>query len=154
MSRDHTRAVQTLIGQVQQMNLVATQMSQTAARHIGINQLDLQVVQVLRTSDRPLTASDLARTTGISTAAATGLVDRLEAAGYVRRQPDRTDRRRTIVALAADKVATGLGPAFTPLLQRWGKALAGYSDAELALVTEVLTTMTEAIGIEVTALRR
>jgi DNA-binding MarR family transcriptional regulator len=153
MSRDHSRAVQALIAQVQLMNLSATQMSQAAAHHIGINQLDLHVVQLLRTSSAPMTASDLARSTGISTAAATGLVDRLEAAGYVRRVADPGDRRRTIVTLAGDRVAAGLGPAFTPLLQRWAKALAGYSEDELALVTDVLSTMTDGIGTEVGALR-
>jgi DNA-binding MarR family transcriptional regulator len=154
MSRDHSRAVQALIAQVQLMNLSATQMSQAAAHHIGINQLDLHVVQLLRTSSAPMTASDLARSTGISTAAATGLVDRLEAAGYVRRVPDPVDRRRTIVALSGEQVAAGLGPAFGPLLQRWAKALSGYSEDELRLATEVLTAMSEAIGTEVSALRR
>ena len=154
MSRDHTRAVQALISQVQQMNQVATQMSQAAAQRIGINQLDLQAVQLLRTSATPLTASDLARATGISTAAATGLVDRRETAGCVRRVPDPADRRRMIVALAGDKVASGLGPAFTPLLQRWSKALADYSEDDLRLVSEVLATMSDAIGTEITALRR
>jgi DNA-binding MarR family transcriptional regulator len=153
MSRDRSRAVQGLIAQVQQMNQVATQMSQAAAHRIGINQLDLQAVQLLRISKEPMTASDLARATGISTAAATGLVDRLEAAGYVRRVPDPVDRRRTIVALAGDRVASRLGPAFTPLLQRWSRSLAGYSDAELALVTRVLVTMTDAIDTEMGALR-
>jgi DNA-binding MarR family transcriptional regulator len=153
MSRNHSRAVQGLIAEVQQMNQVATQMSQAAAHRIGINQLDLQAVQLLRISKEPMTASDLARATGISTAAATGLVDRLEEAGYVRRMQDPGDRRRSIVALARDRVAARVGPAFTPLLQRWSKSLAGYSDADLALVTQVLATMTEDIGTEMGALR-
>jgi DNA-binding MarR family transcriptional regulator len=105
-------------------------------------------------STTPMTASDLARVTGISTAAATGLVDRLEAAGYVRRVPDSNDRRRTTIELAGDRVAAGLGPAFGPLLQRWSKSLSGYSEEQLSLVGEVLSTMTASIDHEVGALRK
>ena len=152
MSRIH--ATQALIGQVQQMNAVATQMNQAAAHRIGVNQLDLQVIQLLRTSDRPTTASDLARATGISTAAATGLVDRLQNAGYVTRVPDPADRRRTTVQLSREQVATNIGPSFSPLLQRWGKALAAYSEAELVAATEILSRMTDLIHEEVSALRR
>lgn len=152
MSR--VQAAQALIEQVQQLNAVALQMNQAAAHRIGINQLDLQVVQLLRTSNQPMTASDLARATGISTAAATGLVDRLEAAGYVTRVPDPNDRRRTLVQLARERLATGVGPAFSPLLQRWNKALAGYTEAELATAADIVATMIGGIREEVTALRR
>jgi DNA-binding MarR family transcriptional regulator len=152
MSR--TQAAQALIGQVQQMNAVATQMNQAAAHRIGINQLDLQAVQLLRTSSEPMTASHLARATGISTAAATGLVDRLEVAGYVTRVPDSNDRRRTIVRLQPERLAAGVGPTFLPLLQRWNKALAGYTEAELTVAAEVLAAMTDCIDDAVTTLRR
>lgn len=152
MSR--TQAAQALIEQVQQMNAVATQMNQAAAHRIGINQLDLQAVQLLRTSHDPMTASDLARATGISTAAATGLVDRLEAAGYVARVPDPNDRRRIIVQLVRERLSVDVAPTFSPLLQRWSKAVTGYTEAELTTAGEILTAMTDAIRGEVTALRQ
>ncbi len=45
----------------------------------------------------PATAGWLAETTGLTTGAVTGVVDRLERAGYARREPDPHDRRRVIV---------------------------------------------------------
>ena len=45
----------------------------------------------------PVTAGRLAELTGLTTGAVTGLVDRLEGAGYVRRERDPKDRRRVIV---------------------------------------------------------
>jgi len=50
----------------------------------------------------------LAEMTGLTTGAVTGMIDRLERAGYVNRQPDRDDRRRVIVQ---------------PDLQRWDRDL-------------------------------
>ena len=45
----------------------------------------------------PATPGWLAEMTGLTTCAVTGMVDRLERAGYVRREPDPKDRRRVIV---------------------------------------------------------
>jgi len=39
----------------------------------------------------------LARATGLTTGAVTGVLDRLETAGYVRRERDPSDRRRVFV---------------------------------------------------------
>jgi DNA-binding transcriptional ArsR family regulator len=45
----------------------------------------------------PATPGWLAQMTGLSSGAVTGAVDRLERAGYVRREPDPKDRRRVVV---------------------------------------------------------
>ena len=49
----------------------------------------------------PMPTSALARSTGVSAAVATGIVDRLEAQALVCRQAHPTDRRVTLVALTA-----------------------------------------------------
>jgi hypothetical protein len=54
----------------------------------------------------------------------------------------------------AERLAAGVGPTFTPLLQRWNKALAGYAEAELTVAAEVLAAMTDCIDDAVTTLRR
>lgn len=64
------------------------------------------------TSERP-TMGHLAAALGLSTAATTGLVDRLERAGLARRVPDRHDRRRIHVEVtghANELAATVLAP--------------------------------------------
>jgi DNA-binding MarR family transcriptional regulator len=48
----------------------------------------------------PLTVGALRGRLGLSSAAATGLVDRLEQAGLAERRPDPGDRRRVLVGLA------------------------------------------------------
>ncbi len=53
----------------------------------------------LSTCQRGLTMTDIARKMGHSTAASTGLVDRLEKLGYVERTHDADDRRKVIVRI-------------------------------------------------------
>ena len=62
-------------------------MNQAAADRIGINATDLNCLNILSFSGQ-MTAGELARATGLTTASITGVVDRLEEAGYVRRERD------------------------------------------------------------------
>ncbi len=50
-------------------------------------------------NDNALTMSEIARRMGHSTAAATGLVDRLEKLGFVQRTHSREDRRKVLVQI-------------------------------------------------------
>src|SRR5215475_8321058 len=59
-------------------------MGSAAAEKIGINATDLNCLNILSFSGS-LTAGELARATGLTTASITGVVDRLESAGFVRR---------------------------------------------------------------------
>ena len=80
-----------------------------------------------------LPAGRLAQLTGLTTGAVTGLVDRLEAAGYARRRRDPDDRRRVIVELVPEALA-GVLPLFEPMLADMHTLHAGYSDEELRAV--------------------
>ncbi|WP_431473246.1 MarR family winged helix-turn-helix transcriptional regulator [Ornithinimicrobium sp. W1665] len=55
--------------------------------------------------DEPTGPTELAQRLGVTSAAASGIVDRLVARGHVERQPHPSDRRRTVVVV----VATGSG---------------------------------------------
>ncbi|MFC9549768.1 MarR family winged helix-turn-helix transcriptional regulator [Rhodococcus sp. NPDC056960] len=50
----------------------------------------------------PMTASELAAELTITSASATELVDRIEQAGYARRVPHPTDRRKRLISLSDD----------------------------------------------------
>lgn len=51
-----------------------------------------------------MTGSDLGTITGLTSGAITGVVARLERAGYLRREPDPHDRRKQILHLALERV--------------------------------------------------
>jgi DNA-binding MarR family transcriptional regulator len=61
-----------------------------------------RVLRTLDNADEPLRLSELAARLGIVPRSATSVVDDLEAAGLVARQPDPNDRRATLVDLTSD----------------------------------------------------
>ncbi len=87
--------------------------SQAVAERLGINSTDLECLDsvVLR---GPLTAGELADATGLTTGAITGVIDRLERAGFARRERDRHDRRKILVR-ALPAVERVIVPLFQPM---------------------------------------
>jgi DNA-binding MarR family transcriptional regulator len=108
-------------------------LGQMSAERIGINVTDLNCLNIVALTGA-MTAGDLARATGLTTASITGVLDRLEEGGFVRRERDPHDRRRVIVKLNAGPGLREIGPTFGPLLKAWRATAAGYSDDELRLL--------------------
>jgi DNA-binding MarR family transcriptional regulator len=68
-----------------------------AAEALGINRTDSRCLDIVDNAGGSITAGRLAELSGLTTAAVTAVVDRLEAKGYVRRVRDEQDRRRVLV---------------------------------------------------------
>jgi DNA-binding MarR family transcriptional regulator len=68
----------------------------------SVNITQTQMFTIITLAERaPVRLSDLSRRMNISAPTVTGIVDRLEKLGYVKRVPDRTDRRAINVDLTA-----------------------------------------------------
>jgi DNA-binding MarR family transcriptional regulator len=106
-----------------------------AAERIGINVTDLNCLNILALSGQ-MTAGDLAKATGLTTASITGVLDRLEEAGFARRERDARDRRRIVIRLDAARGLRDVAPVFSPVIQAWRDAAAGYTDEQLGLILE------------------
>jgi DNA-binding MarR family transcriptional regulator len=108
--------------------------SQAVAERLGINSTDLECLDfvVLR---GPLTAGDLADATGLTTGAITGVIDRLERAGFARRERDANDRRKVLVR-ALPAVERRIIPLFQPMERAALSALSDYSDKEIAFLLD------------------
>jgi DNA-binding MarR family transcriptional regulator len=104
-----------------------------SAERIGINVTDLNCLNILALGGR-MTAGELARATGLTTASITGVLDRLEEAGFVRRERDPHDRRRVIVRLDAARGLRDVAPVFAPVIAAWRAVAAQYTDDELRLI--------------------
>lgn len=105
------------------------------ARRAGLGDSELIALQHL--VRRPLGPAELARLLEVSTAASTGIVDRLAERGHVERHPHAADRRRTEVRVTAsgrEEVLAHLLPMFTAL-DEWDRS---FSDEERALVERYL----------------
>jgi DNA-binding MarR family transcriptional regulator len=81
---------------------------------------------------------DLGELAGLSGAATTTNVDRLEERGYVRRARDTVDRRRVVVRLTPAGEAK-LGELRGPLAREGARLLARFTDAELEKVRGFLS---------------
>lgn len=110
-------------------------MSQAAAERIGINPTDLNCLNILSFSGH-MTAGELARATGLTTASITGVADRLEEAGFVRRERDASDRRRVVIRLVLDRALSDIAPVFLPMIRALEQTAARYTDDELRLIVE------------------
>ena len=125
---------------------------QFAADRIGINATDLNCLNILSFSGQ-MTAGELARATGLTTASITGVLDRLEEAGYVRRERDSKDRRRVVVHLELDKALANVAPLFLPMVRDWQeRVVADYTDDELRLIVDFYGRMEQVFRDQVVRL--
>jgi DNA-binding MarR family transcriptional regulator len=124
-----------------------------AAAQTGMTDTDMQVLDTLVSGD-DATAGQLAELTGLTTGAITGMLNRLEEAGLVRRERDPNDGRRVIVRLASTTPgqSSALG-ALAALGDAWNEALSRYDDEQLALLLDFLKRSDIATQTEILRLR-
>jgi DNA-binding MarR family transcriptional regulator len=87
---------------------------------------------------------ELAKELGVTSAASSGIVDRLEARGHVRREAHATDGRRTQVVLTDSGREEVLGHLI-PMFAALAAMDATFDDAERAVIERYLRGATEAI---------
>lgn len=105
---------------------------QAVANVAGIANSDLECMDILYLEGR-VTAGRLAEVTGLTTGAITGVVDRLEKAGFVRRERDEADRRKVFIAVVPE-TAKRIGQLYVPMQQAMEKVFSAYTDEELRLL--------------------
>ena len=141
MSSTREDLVAALVGEWNRLGAELVLLSQSVADRLKINVTDLQCLAVVMSAG-PLSAGQIAEATGLTTGAITGVVDRLEKAGLVKREDDPSDRRRVVVrALPGDVLAANdpaVGAAFARLAAAATEQYEGYSDRELQLVVDAL----------------
>ena len=109
-----------------------------AAARVGMTVTDIQVIDILE-STGPTTAGQLADLTGLTTGAITGMLNRLEEAGLVRRERDESDGRRVIVRLARGKdEMREISPIFDSIGKAWDDMATHYDDEQIAFLLEFL----------------
>ena len=108
------------------------------AEHVGLSATEHKALDLLSRAGS-ITAGQLAELSGLTTGAVTGLVDRLEKAGFVKRERDPQDRRRVVISPQIDKMEQEIGPLFGAMSQRMEQLMASYSEQELATIHDFLT---------------
>lgn len=113
-----------------------------AARSCGLGGTDLYALNLLDL-DGPMTPGELSARTGLTTGPTTRLIDRLEAAGFVRRSPSPDDRRKVIVEPVSEP--TRLAEALAPARKKLGDLFAEYSEEERRTLFDYFARATDAL---------
>jgi DNA-binding MarR family transcriptional regulator len=116
--------------------------SQAVSARLGINSTDLECLDVILTR-ATASAGEIAKAMGLTTGAVTTVIDRLERAGFARRETDPADRRKVLVR-ATPAVMEQIAPLFEPMERAASNALESYSEDELRFLLEFLDRMRKA----------
>jgi DNA-binding MarR family transcriptional regulator len=133
-----TKVPEELTRELRQFTGLAASFFRAAAAKLGMTVTDLQVMDILE-STGPSTAGQLADLTGLTTGAITGMLNRLEEAGLVRRERDPNDGRRVIVQLerGTDEIHK-IGPIFDSLGKAWNELASDYNEEQITFLLEFL----------------
>ncbi|MFD3958223.1 MULTISPECIES: MarR family transcriptional regulator [Streptomyces] len=125
------------------------------AGRLGLNITDLTCLGFVleaQGAGTAATAGELAQRANLTTGAITGVITRLERAGYARRQSDPADRRRVRV-VADETAAARLFEVYGPNYQRFAALFADYSPDEIAVLSDWFTRATEIMSASLDEVR-
>jgi DNA-binding MarR family transcriptional regulator len=129
-----------IVESTRRMIAAAVLFSHQVAERLKLGPSDAQFITLLDMHG-PLTPGRLAQLTGLKTGTVTGVLDRLEGAGFVRRDRDANDRRKVIVSLNRDQIASRVDPHYAGQAQRMVTMLQRYDDEQLAVITDFVSAM-------------
>jgi DNA-binding MarR family transcriptional regulator len=125
-----------VLREVRRMTAQSVLISQAVSERFGLNSSDLECLDLALLSGGA-TAGEFAKVTGLTTGAITGVIDRLERAGYVRRERDPTDRRKVVVRARPARTRR-IAPLYDSLQREMTALWSQYDDQQLALILDFL----------------
>ena len=111
-----------------------TQFRNAMSEWAGLNVTDMECLRLLFQKGIA-TPSELARHTGLTSGAATAMLDRLEKAGLIERRPNPDDRRGTLIVpekSSAEKAASW----FESARKAQDELISSYSESELEIIAD------------------
>ena len=125
---------------------------QAIAERLGIHVTDQRCLDILARTG-PMTAGELAQWTGLTTGAITGVIDRLEKAGFVRRAKDKADRRRVVIEPLAERIEKEIAPLFESIASLMGDLCDRYSTQELGVIRDFIARVHQGAYEQIRTLR-
>jgi DNA-binding MarR family transcriptional regulator len=142
VTKSKRRLVDELIREFRVSGNIDNAFDALAAEQLGISETDLHCMNIIENSGG-LTAGELAVQSGLTNGAITGVLDRLERAGFAQRVPDPGDRRRVQVVVTAEfcrRAERIWGPIAEDLQATLGKR---FTREELKRMTDFLRVTAE-----------
>jgi DNA-binding MarR family transcriptional regulator len=141
MAEENRETLVTTVGTaIQEYQRGVDAIDAAVAARLGINRTDLRALGVLSGGPRP--AGELAAQVGLSAAAMTTALDRLERKGLVRRSRAAADRRKVFVELT-EEARLIRREAMGPVVEEGVQLLAPYSNDDLLKFAGFLRTVCE-----------
>src|SRR5260221_5433019 len=144
-------SVGSVVRALRRVNVQGSIFGQTIAIRLGLSESDVDALELLIDTGAS-TAGRLAEVMGMTTGAVTRVIDRLEQSGYVRREADPGDRRRVLIQVVPERVAT-IESLLDSLEQAAAIEVERYSPEQLALINEFLSRMADLTQTASTRLR-
>jgi len=108
-------------------------MHEAIARKAGLSGTDHKYLGLI-IQNGEMTAGELAKTTGLTTGAVTGLIDRFEKKKLVKRQAVKGDRRKVTIVPNIQNAMRLLEPLFSALQEKTTKLIASFSEGEIQVI--------------------
>lgn len=114
-----------------------------SARLLGVNETDLRCLEILIQEMPEAAPRQLADRLGLTTGSVTSMLDRLEKAGYLTREPHPSDRRKLVVRATATAVQRAMELVGPLIADGHDQLLSRYSVGQIELITEFLVRVRE-----------
>lgn len=151
--REHEELLAALVQAGRHYSAASVLFHQAIADRLGLNVTDLQCLDFVSEAGE-ITPGKLAELSGLTTGAITGVIDRLEKAGYVRRERDSHDRRKVIIQPIAERILPKLTPIFMSLQQAMGIEFgSSYTDHDLTIILDFIDRSMQVLQSETAKLR-
>jgi DNA-binding MarR family transcriptional regulator len=148
---DKRQGVEGVVRALRRVNFQGSIFGQTIAIRLGLSESDIDALELLIDTGAA-TAGKLSEVMGLTTGAVTRVVDRLEQAGYVRRVTDPADRRRVVIEVVPERVAT-IESLLDSLERAAAQEVDRYSPEQLATISDFLSRMADLTQSESARLR-
>jgi DNA-binding MarR family transcriptional regulator len=140
--RDRRRLTTQIKDSLRDLRNQLSLLNRQVGSHLDLKDIDLDCLDLV-SRHGPLSPSALARRTGLHPATMTGILDRLERAGWVTRDRDPSDRRTVLIRPLRDRGAE-LFRLYAGMNRSMDKLCESYTDEELELLAEFLRRTTDA----------
>jgi DNA-binding MarR family transcriptional regulator len=121
---------------LRELSIQLSLLNHRVGAHLDLRDVDLDCLDLINRHG-PLSPSALARRAGLHPATMTGILDRLERAGWIARDRDPSDRRAVLLRARRERNAELLR-LYSGMNASMDQICAGYSEDQLELLAEFL----------------
>lgn len=140
--RDRRRRIAEAKQRLRELRIELSVLNHRIGSRAEIKDVDLDCLDVI-TNDGPINPTVIARRLGVHLATMTGILDRLERAGWVVRERDAGDRRAVVVRGVPDKQRE-IFRLYDGMDHLLDEILDSYSDEQIGVIADFLRRCTEA----------